>query len=135
MSEKKVTLSILTYYDERLKEWVLEQIGENGNSTNIFNLKGTVLTIDELPLTDNKVGDVYLVGPKEDNSYDEYFWTENAWEFLGTTAKDIDETEITLNNELYAGSDGLGTPSNPAEGTVLAQLKKEIESSSDLEII
>ncbi len=135
MSEKKVTLSILTYYDERLKEWVLEQIGENGNSTNIFNLKGTVSTIEDLPLTDNKVGDVYLVGPRDDNSYDEYLWTESAWEFLGTTANKIDETEVTLNTELYEGPDGLGTPSNPAEGTVLAQLKEEIESSSDLEII
>ena len=106
MSEKKVTLSILTYYDERLKEWVLEQIGENGNSTNIFNLKGTVSTIEDLPLTDNKVGDVYLVGPRDDNSYDEYLWTESAWEFLGTTANKIDETEVTLNTELYEGPDG-----------------------------
>lgn len=133
MSEKKVTLSILTYYDERLKEWVLEQIGES--NTNVFNLKGIVSTIDELPIENNKTGDVYLVGPIEDGSYNEYVWLESNWEFLGTTEQHIDETEITLNTDLFAGPDGLGTPENPAEGTVLAQLKEGIEQSSDLEII
>lgn len=133
MSDKKVTLSILTYYDERLKEWVLEQIGES--SASVFNLKGTVATIENLPTADNKVGDVYLVGPLEDGSYDEYVWLESKWEFLGTTQQKINEEEIVSNAELYAGEDGLGTPDNPAEGTVLAQLKAEIEESSDLEII
>lgn len=133
MSEKKVTLSILTYYDERLKEWVLEQIGES--STSVFNLKGTVATKEELPTTDNKVGDVYLIGPLDDGSYDEYVWLESGWEFLGTTQQKINEDEIVSNAELYAGEDGLGTPDSPAEGTVLAQLKAEIEESSDLEII
>lgn len=133
MSEKKVTLSILTYYDERLKEWVLEQIGES--NTNVFNLKGIVSTIDELPIENNKTGDVYLVGPIEDGTYNEYVWLESDWEFLGTTEQRIDETEITLNIDLFAGPDGLGTPKNPAEGTVLAQLKEGIEQSSDLEII
>lgn len=37
--------------------------------------------------------------------------------------------------KLYAGADNLGTPTEPAEGTILAELKEEIESSSDLEII
>lgn len=42
---------------------------------------------------------------------------------------------FTTNVKLYAGADNLGTPDNPAEGTILAELKKEIEESSELEII
>ena len=42
---------------------------------------------------------------------------------------------FTTNVSLFAGADNLGTPDNPAEGTILAELKKEIEESSQLEII
>jgi len=37
--------------------------------------------------------------------------------------------------KLYAGTENLGTPDNPAEGTILAQFKTELEESSELEII
>ena len=42
---------------------------------------------------------------------------------------------FTTSVSLYAGEDNLGTPDNPAEGTILAKLKEEIEESSALEII
>lgn len=42
---------------------------------------------------------------------------------------------MVTNAKLYAGEDETGTPENPAEGTILAALKAELEESSDLEII
>ena len=64
---------------------------------NIFTIKGSVPTFDDLPLSGNANGDVFLVGPRADGSYDEYFWTDaNVWELLGTTVTDLSEEYITL---------------------------------------
>lgn len=64
---------------------------------NIFTIKGSVATFDDLPLSGNTNGDVYLVGPRSDGSYDEYFWTDaSVWELLGTTATNLSEEYITL---------------------------------------
>lgn len=53
---------------------------------NLMTVKGVVTTKDELPATDNKVGDVYFVGEDGDtgDSYAEYVWTEaGKWEYIG----------------------------------------------------
>lgn len=133
MSEKKVTLSILTYYDERLKEWVLEQIGEGGYAeAGTLVLRGTIATYEELPTADNKVGDIYLVGPAEDGTYGEYIWTEaNAWEFLGSASKEADLEAVVTKAELYAGQDNAGTPENPAEDSILGQIQAELDGLSN----
>ena len=39
----------------------------------IFTLKGNVSSISELPSSGNEPGDIYLVGPAQDGSYDEYY--------------------------------------------------------------
>ena len=42
----------------------------------VFSIKGEVPSIDDLPTSGNTNGDVYLVGPDSQGSYDEYFWLE-----------------------------------------------------------
>ncbi len=39
----------------------------------VFEVKGKVDSVNQLPQTGNKNGDVWLVGPQADGSYDEYF--------------------------------------------------------------
>lgn len=118
--DKKVTLSILTYYDNKIKEWAVSLVDKSLESLgNVFTVKGIVSSTSDLPQELNTVGDVYLVGPTEDGGYAEYIWIETSkWEFIGTTTS----TEVTggvSEQELYAGSDNTGTPATPAEGTVL----------------
>ena len=144
--DKKVTLPILEYYDSRIKEWTMALIDKSLDDLGgIFTLKGTVSSVEELnvlPVEHLNAGDVYLIGPLADNSYDEYVWTDAAtWEFLGTTKTDLSGYQDIQG--LYSGLDGSGTPENPAEGTILYELRSviteelraEIENSTDLEII
>lgn len=140
--DKKVTLPILEYYDSRIKEWTMALIDKSLDDLGgIFTLQGTVSSVEELnalPVELLSAGDVYLIGPLADNSYDEYVWTnEAAWEFLGTTKTDTSGLQDIQG--LYSGVDGTGTPDDPAEGTVLYELetalRAEIEKSTSLEII
>jgi hypothetical protein len=39
----------------------------------VFSIKGTLASKDDLPTSGNKSGDLYLVGPNLDGSYNEYF--------------------------------------------------------------
>lgn len=85
----------------------------------IFTVKGSVSSISELPTSGNKNGDFYLVGPKADGSYDEYYWSDAlVWESMGSTASDMGGyiTAATL----YEGEDGTGTIENPAPDTIMA---------------
>lgn len=79
--DKKVTLPILEYYDSKIKEWTQSLIQESlvGGVDGIFTLKGTVSSKEELealPVDSLSAGDVYLVGPLADESYEEYVWTD-----------------------------------------------------------
>lgn len=55
----------------------------------VFNVKGRVDTVAQLPQTGNKVGDLYLVGLETDPDLQEYAWLSfedsARWERLGTT--------------------------------------------------
>lgn len=85
----------------------------------VFTIKGSVSSFDELPTTGNKNGDFYLVGPKSDGSYDEYYWSAAlVWESMGSTASELGGyiTAATL----YEGEDGTGTIENPAPDTIMA---------------
>lgn len=87
----------------------------------VFSLKGKKASVSELPKTDNKVGDMYLVGPQEDGSYDEYYWTtDNKWELIGSTVPSLDD--YITNTTLYAGESGTGTITNPAPGTLMYEV-------------
>lgn len=74
--DKKVTLPILEYYDSRIKEWTMALIDKSLDDLGgIFTLQGTVSSVEELnalPVELLSAGDVYLIGPLADNSYDEY---------------------------------------------------------------
>ena len=68
---------------------------------NLMTIKGIVATTGELPLADNKTGDVYFVGTAgdTDDSYAEYVWTEaGKWEYIGQ----IQTTDLS---EYYKKSD------------------------------
>ena len=58
----------------------------------VFVVKGRVDSVDALPNTDNKSGDVYLVGTQDADNFAEYYWTGTLWDFMGQT------TEIDLSN-------------------------------------
>lgn len=53
--------------------------------SSVYSLKGRVDTVNDLPATGNKTGDVYMVGTVESLQKDEYYWTGTAWEFFGRT--------------------------------------------------
>lgn len=58
----------------------------------VFIIKGRVDSVDALPNTDNKSGDVYLVGAQDADNFAEYYWTGTLWDFMGQT------TEVDLSN-------------------------------------
>ena len=59
----------------------------------VFHIQGSVESVAELPEEGNQDGDLYLVGPQEDESYDEYYWLEGQlkWELLGSTNIDLSD--------------------------------------------
>lgn len=77
------------------------------SNSQILRLKGVKKSKSELPILDNKVGDLWLVGPSGgasgENNYEEYFWTtELKWELLGKISSgpvDVMGTLLTGFNE------------------------------------
>lgn len=106
-------MDLITYaLCRKLIKRAIESLGD------VFTLKGNVDSVESLPATGNNPGDIYLVGPNQDSSYDEYYWTSDGeWEVMGSTIGGLDGviTETTL----YKGEDGTGTVEDPAEGTIL----------------
>lgn len=58
----------------------------------VFNLKGRVDTVNDLPSSNNKSGDVYLVGSESATEFNEYYWTSTMWDYMGVT------TDVDLSN-------------------------------------
>ena len=87
----------------------------------IFNVKGRVNTVADLPATGNKIGDVYLVGLTTDTDLIEYAWLSfdnvTRWEKLGSTATSLAFSAITGspndNVALKNALDGKYDASNP----------------------
>lgn len=121
MVDKKITLSNLQYYDEKLKDYISKKL------SNKITLKGAADTKADLPLEGNSYGDVYLCG----SAHEMYIWLDSSWIYIGSTStgEGVNETD------LFAGELRTGTPSNPAEGTMFAQLKDAIQADNELEII
>ena len=106
------------------KKLVHDAISQLGS---VFNLKGTVASVSQLPSSGNKTGDVYLVGPQENDSYDEYYYSASgSWELLGSTIPDM--SKYVTKESLYAGADGTGTISEPAVGTILDVINTSMRS-------
>lgn len=55
----------------------------------VIKIKGRVDSVGDLPLGDNLDGDAYLVGGEGLDSYPEYYWYQDHWEFLGTTGTSL----------------------------------------------
>ncbi|MCM1497223.1 MAG: hypothetical protein NC124_02035 [Clostridium sp.] len=64
---------------EQACQAVLDRVGT------VIKIKGRVETVDDLPINGNIDGDAYLVGSEGQESYPEYYWFHDHWEFLGTT--------------------------------------------------
>lgn len=125
-NEKLVTLPVLTYYDTKNKQWVTEQLSKAvADLGNIFTIKGTVATVDDLPIENNAKGDVYLVGAEGSDTYEEYYWEGTRWEYMGTSG--IDEGEVITKTDLYEGEDGTGTVADPAEGTIVYNIYNKMK--------
>ena len=98
------------------KKLIADSISSIGN---VFTLQGTLLSENDLPMSGNKSGDLYLVGPMSDGSFDEYYWRDpGVWEFMGSTVSNV--SGYISKNTLYAGDNNTGTIESPAEGTILA---------------
>ena len=88
---------------------VIEKI--NAALSSVFVFKGTKDTVEELPASDNKIGDVWHVVETEE----EYAWTGEKWESLGNSK--IEWTIATVDKVGVVKPDGV-TISIDAEGTI-----------------
>lgn len=66
----------------------------------VFVVKGRVDSVEDLPNTDNKSGDVYLVGAQDADNFAEYYWTGTLWDFMGQTIK-VDLSNYYTKDETY----------------------------------
>ena len=62
-----------------------------------IKIKGRVNSLGDLPLSGNLDGDTYLVGSEGLDSYPEYYWYQDHWEFLGTSGTTLSWGLITGN--------------------------------------
>lgn len=86
-------------YYAQLAQDIYDRIGT------VIKIIGRVNTVADLPATGNTNGDCYLVGLQGATDFDEYYWLNDHWEFLGTTAVTLD----------FASIEG-----NPTDNTALA---------------
>jgi hypothetical protein len=71
---------------KQILDYLQKEIDEGSGSGKVFVYKGQVPTYDDLPKTDNKVGDVWDVADTGNN----YVWNGEDWENL-STAVDLSE--------------------------------------------
>lgn len=64
-------------------EYLLLQLKDVIENNSMLDFKGRVDSVDDLPSTGNKKGDVYSVGPESQLNRPEYFWTGTSWEYFG----------------------------------------------------
>lgn len=62
-----------------------------------IKIKGRVDSLSDLPSSGNLDGDTYLVGEEGLDSYPEYYWYQDHWEFLGTSGTTLSWGLITGN--------------------------------------
>lgn len=97
-----------SYYRWENNEWVyIDEIGLNWVymfskeiESNVYKVKGSVQTYNDLPRVDNQVGDVWNVIDTGAN----YVWTENGWDKLSETVdlsiyETIENSNIKIANE------------------------------------
>ena len=93
-----------------------------------IKIKGRVNNLDDLPLSGNLDGDAYLVGQEGLDSYPEYYWYQDHWEFLGTSGTTLSWGLITGN--ITAQTD-LQTALNNKQDKGNYALKSEIPTNNN----
>lgn len=124
------------YTSEQTDLAISEAISSLGT---VFNLKGRVDSVSDLPSTNNKSGDVYLVGKENSDEFYEYYWTSDTWDYMGITSE-IDlsnyynKTEVNnlLNNKVDA-IEGKGLSTNDFS-TVEKNKLNSLENYDDSEL-
>ena len=84
------TWSLLSKEYAEAAEQIKQQIGTP------LNVQGRVDSVQSLPSSGNKNGDMYFVGPESSDDLSEYVWINNKWEFLGklgVSVPDASESE------------------------------------------
>lgn len=124
-----IQTALASYYTSSETDSAI-QMAINSALASVWTLKGRVDTVQDLPSSGNKTGDVYMVGTQSASELDEYYWTGTAWEHFGKT---IDltgyytKTEIdALLNGYVQKETGKGLSTNDyttAEKTKLASLE------------
>lgn len=101
---------------EEVNNAISEAVSALGN---LMTVKGIVEDTTKLPTTNNKVGDVYLVGVQGEttDSFSEYVWTENnKWEFMGRVATEVSldayATKVWVTEQLTGLNDAKHTHTN-----------------------
>jgi hypothetical protein len=127
-----VTSEVFSYYNTNLKKWTKKKIADGLTSLGtILNLKGTAESIEELATkaVDPKNGDVWLIGTADDAEFEERYYYNGTWEYIGLTSPSLEG--LITKASLYAGADGTGTTDSPAEGTVLYNINAAIKTNTD----
>lgn len=84
--------------NDDMEQAISDAVSELGD---LFSIKGRVDIVgdlDEKKGTAEK-GDVYLVGKEQADSFEEYYWTGEKWEFMGSTGT-VDLTDYYKKNEV-----------------------------------
>ena len=98
-----ITTALTNYYTKtETDNAISEAIGNLGT---LFRFKGRVDTINDLPVSDNQQGDVYLVGAEGVNEFAEYYWTGTFFDYMGKTTS-IDLTDYYKKSEVDNLLDG-----------------------------
>lgn len=98
-----ITTALTNYYTKtETDNAISEAIGNLGT---LFRFKGRVDTVNDLPVSDNQQGDVYLVGAEGANEFAEYYWTGTFFDYMGKTIS-IDLTDYYKKSEVDNLLDG-----------------------------
>ena len=98
-----ITTALTNYYTKtETDNAISEAIGNLGT---LFRFKGRVDTVNDLPVSDNQQGDVYLVGAEGANEFAEYYWTGTFFDYMGKTTS-IDLTDYYKKSEVDNLLDG-----------------------------
>lgn len=124
------TIDISNYYTKTQTDSAISTaIGKLGN---IMTVKGVKTVVSELPATNNKVGDVYLVSlassdASNGDAYAEYVWTEaGKWEYIGNVQKEVDLSGYAKTADVNATTNALGERITTLEGTSHSHTNKAI---------
>ena len=101
------SIDLSNYYtkeetDERIQQ-IIESLGH------IMCLRGKKESVDQLPMFNNIIGDVWLIPDSKDPTYvHEYVWTQDLkWELVGSKDTDIDLSEYAKKSYVDEKTDAI----------------------------